>query len=64
MEDIAATVQKTSANDRHERYHRHAYQKIPYISHFTNDDEHDEGMTLTDTPALEPSCENPISIGK
>jgi hypothetical protein len=51
-------------NERHERHHRHTGAKIPYISHFTNDDEHDDGLTLTDTPTLGPSCENPLGIGK
>jgi hypothetical protein len=51
-------------NDRHERHHRHTGDKIPYISHFTNDDEHDDGLTLADTLTLGPSFENPLGIVK
>jgi hypothetical protein len=49
---------------RHERHHRHIGEKIPYLSHFTNDDEHDDEMTVLKPFVNSPSCRNPIGIGK
>jgi hypothetical protein len=46
-------------NDRHERHHRHTGDKIPYISHFTNDDEHDDDVTVPEYTRNSPSCRKP-----
>ena len=44
----------------HERHHRHTGDDAAYLLGFLDDD----GMTLTDTPTLGPSCDNPLGIGK
>ena len=39
--------EKTSANHRHERHHRHASEKAVYLNPFLNDGRRDGSVTIT-----------------
>ena len=64
IEEKVATLWKTSANERHERHHRHGSEQVAYLTGLLNDDKHDDGMTVA-KPFVNPlSCENPLGIRK